>query len=132
MRKATRAALSAFFVVLVLGAVVCPQQLKPTGDTSSPKQPRIDLPAAEADSRVIYRVAPEYPDNARRGHIEGPVTLRIVVDSDGAVQKMTPLRGNPFLLISAMNAVKQWRYKPYVVKGSRVEFESSITLKFAL
>jgi len=95
-------------------------------------QPRIELSSGDADSRVVYRVRPEYPANARVGHIEGPVTLRIIVSRDGTVQKLTPMVGNPFLLMSAMSAVRQWRYKPYVVNGAPVEFQSSVTLKFML
>ena len=131
MGKTARTALCGISVILVLVSSACPRQAKPKDETAS-RQSRVDLPPEEADTRVVYRVPPEYPENARRGHIEGPVTLRIIVSEDGSVEKMTPLRGNPFLLMSAMNAVKQWRYKPYTANGTHVEFESSVTLTFKL
>ena|SRR5215471_3806233 len=131
MDKAARPALLGICVVLVLASIACSQQGKAREDGQS-RQARVDLSPTEANDRVIYRVPPEYPDNARRGHIEGPVTLHIIVNGEGSVEEMRPLQGNPFLLMSAMKAVKQWRYRPYVVNGVHVEFASSVTLKFAL
>ena len=114
-------------LVLAISAVVGAQHTKPKDESVS-----LELAAAEADSRIIYKIAPEYPDMARKGHIEGPVSVRIVINTQGAVEKMTPLKGNPFLLIAAMNAVQKWRYRPYLVNGAPVEFHSIVTVKFSL
>jgi len=129
MRKAALKALCGFCIVLLFSAVLYPQS---SNDSKSSHQSRVDLSPADAASRVLYRIAPDYPENAKRGHIEGPVTVKILVDSNGTVEHMTPISGNPYLLMAAMNAVKQWRYRPYTVNGVAVAFESSVTLKFAL
>ena len=127
MLAVLRQILKRTLVVLVISAVVGAQHTKPKDESVS-----LELAAAEADSRIIYKIAPEYPDMARKGHIEGPVSVRIVINTQGAVEKMTPLKGNPFLLIAAMNAVQKWRYRPYLVNGAPVEFQSIVTVKFSL
>ena len=127
MRKAAHQILKRTLVILAISAVVGAQHTKPKDESAS-----LDLAAAAADSRIVYKIAPEYPDIARKGHIEGPVSVRIFVNTEGAVEKMTPLKGNPFLLIAAMNAVQRWRYRPYVLNGAPVEFQSVVTVKFSL
>jgi TonB family protein len=100
--------------------------------TTADKLARHTLAAPEAESRVLQKVAPEYPMAARQGRMEGPVTVHVLVSREGRIEKMTPLRGNPFLLVAAMDAIGKWRYKPYMVNGVRVEFETDVTLKFSL
>lgn len=127
MRKGARQILKGALVILALSAALVAQHTKPKDEGAS-----LDLAEAAADSRIIYKIAPEYPDIARRGHIEGPVSVRILVNTGGVVEKMTPLKGNPFLLIAAMNAVQKWRYRPYLINGAPVEFQSVVTVKFSL
>lgn len=127
MHKAARQMLKGAFVILALSAALVAQHTKSKDEAAS-----LDLAEAAADSRIIYKIAPEYPDIARRGHIEGPVSVRILVNTGGMVEKMTPLKGNPFLLIAAMNAVQKWRYRPYLINGAPVEFQSIVTVKFSL
>ena len=127
MRKAARQMLKGTLVILALSAALVAQHTK-----SKDEGANLDLAEAVADSRIIYKIAPEYPDIARRGHIEGPVSVRILVNTQGAVEKMTPLKGNPFLLIATMSAVQKWRYRPYVLNGAPVEFQSIVTVKFSL
>ena len=127
MHKAVRQMLKGALVILALSAALVAQHAKSKDESAS-----LDLAEAAADSRIIYKIAPEYPDIARRGHIEGPVSVRILVNTVGAVEKMTPLKGNPFLLIAAMNAVQKWRYRPYILNGAPVEFQSIVTVKFSL
>lgn len=96
------------------------------------KSTRPALTALEANDRIIEKVAPEYPLAARQGHMEGPVTVHVVISREGRVQKMTPLSGNPYLLVAAMEAIGKWRYKPYTLNGVRVEFETDVNLRFSL
>lgn len=127
MRKIARQMLKGALVVLALSAALGAQHTKSKDEGAS-----LNLAESAADSRNIYKIAPEYPDIARRGHIEGPVSVRIFVNTGGVVEKMTPLKGNPFLLIAAMNAVQKWRYRPYLINGTPVEFQSIVTVKFSL
>jgi TonB family protein len=62
--------------------------------------------------RPAKRVNPQYPEIARIKHLQGKVYLLAMVGEDGRVQKVTPLGGHPVLAGAAMDAVKQWEYKP--------------------
>jgi TonB family protein len=119
-------------VILALSLVGWAQQTGSKDSHPAGKQLTVHLPPEEAHSRLVYSTVPKYPENARRGRIEGPIALRVYVNTDGSVGKMTPLNGNPFLLIAAMDAVKNWRYRPYLLNGAPVQFESVVTVKFTL
>lgn len=114
--------------ILLLGAL--PQFAQQA--TSAGKPARPTLTASEAEDRVIEKVMPSYPTAARQGRMEGPVTVHIIVSREGRIQKMTPVSGNPFLLVAAMEAIGKWRYRPYTLSSGRVEFETDVNLKFAL
>jgi TonB family protein len=85
-----------------------------------------------ANDYLIRRVEPQYPEVARRQNIQGPVTLRAVVDEDGRVRTVTVLSGNSELAPAALEAVRQWRFKPYRVSGRATEFATQITVNFRL
>lgn len=88
--------------------------------------------AAPASSYLLRRVEPEYPEAAREQHIQGPVVLTALVGTNGAVRELTVVSGNPLLANAATDAVRQWRFKPHQLKGNAVEFETRITVNFAL
>jgi TonB family protein len=87
---------------------------------------------ASANSYVLERVEPQYPEAARLQHVQGPVELKVLVGTDGLVRKLTTISGNPLLVSAATGAVRQWRFKPHEVKGKVVEFETQVTVNFAL
>jgi TonB family protein len=132
MVKSAHRLLAGCLVILTLCLFAQAQQPSSKDDGASKTPLIVYLAPVDAHSRLIYTTAAQYPEKARQGHIEGPVAVRVVVNSDGVVEKMTPLKGNPFLLMAAMNAIKSWRYRPYVLNGAAVEFESIVTVKFAL
>lgn len=78
----------------------------------------------------IHRVAPVYPALARRANIEGTVVLQAVIAADGSVSDVKALSGHPMLTKAALDAVKQWRYKPYTINGEPVEVDTTITIRF--
>jgi TonB family protein len=86
----------------------------------------------QQQKRLIYTVAPEYPDVARLAGIEGDVSLRIFVDEHGTIRDITPLSGPPVLARAAIRAVEQWRYGPVLVDGHPVGVVSTVTLAFRL
>jgi len=65
-------------------------------------------------------------------HNQGPVTLSAVVDQDGSVRSVTVLSGDSALAPAALEAVRQWRFKPYRVNGRATEFATRITVNFRL
>lgn len=82
--------------------------------------------------RLVHRVDPEYPESAKSQHIEGPVVLDAQVLGDGSVGNIAIVAGHPVLAQAATQAVKQWKYQPYMVDGRPVERQERITVKFSL
>jgi TonB family protein len=81
---------------------------------------------------LLERVEPQYPEAAKQQHIQGPVILGVLVGIDGSVKDLSILSGHPLLASAATDAVRQWRFKPHQLKGKAVEFETRITVNFAL
>ncbi|MGH9560014.1 MAG: energy transducer TonB, partial [Terracidiphilus sp.] len=100
-----------------------------------PSAPRTKpLPQSEGvmAARLVLRVQPEYPRMATRMHLSGAVRLRAVIGTDGSVQQIELLSGNPILAQSAVAAVRQWRYEPTRLNGQPVEVVTNITVTFIL
>ena len=85
--------------------------------------------AFEAGAR-INSVTPEYPKIAQVAHISGTVVLHAVIGKDGIIEQLEYVSGPPTLVKSAMDAVKQWRYRPYLLNGEPVEVETTINVDF--
>jgi TonB family protein len=81
---------------------------------------------------LISKVDPVYPDIAKKAHVQGPVVLRAVIAKDGTVKNLTLISGAPMLVVSAVEAVEQWKYKPYLLNGEPTEVETTITVNYAL
>jgi TonB family protein len=90
------------------------------------------VPAEEAESSLLHRVEPDYPEAARQQQIQGMVVLELHVGPDGSVQEVKPVSGPPLLVQAATAAVKQWRFKPRLVSGHPAEMQTKITLNFRL
>jgi len=93
---------------------------------------RIRVAARVVEANLIHDVAPAYPPEAGRARIEGTVVLLAVIGKDGSVQDVRVENGLPLLVQAAIDAVKQWRYRPYLVNGEPVEVDSRITINFTL
>ena len=81
---------------------------------------------------LVHRVEPTYPPLARSARVQGEVVLSAVIDANGQIQNLQLVSGHPMLVPSALEAVKQWRYKPYLLNGAPVEVETMITVIFSL
>jgi periplasmic protein TonB len=93
---------------------------------------RIRLAQRIVEANLIHDVTPTYPPEAGRARVEGTVVLLAVIGKDGTVQDVHVESGLPILAQAAMDAVKQWRYRPYLLNGEPVEVDSRITINFAL
>jgi len=93
---------------------------------------RVRLAARVAEANLVHEVAPKYPPEAGQARIEGAVVLMAVIGKDGCVQDVQVESGLPVLAQAAVDAVKQWRYKPYLLNGEPVEVASRITINFTL
>jgi protein TonB len=79
---------------------------------------------------VISKVSPPYPPDARAARIQGSVVMAVVIGKDGNVQEVSLVSGHPMLAPAAIDAVKQWKYRPYVLNGKPVEVDTQITVNF--
>jgi protein TonB len=85
---------------------------------------------AVASSLLTEKTSVSYPDAARNAGIQGIVVLKVTVGETGEVKNVTVDSGDPLLAQAAVDAVKQWKYKPYTVDGSPVQMETLVTLNF--
>ena len=79
---------------------------------------------------LINRVVPEYPAIANRTGVQGEVKLHAIIARDGTIQSLSVISGHPMLTGAALEAVQQWRYRPYVLNGAPVEVDTYITVTF--
>jgi TonB family protein len=100
------------------------------GDRAVPQ--RIRIAGNDMAAKVIRQDPPVYPESAQRAGISGSVTLAVVVGRDGGVHKVEPLSGPPELQKAAVDAVKQWVYKPTLLNNEPVEVETTVTVQFSL
>jgi periplasmic protein TonB len=88
------------------------------------------LSSKGAEKRLAHSVAPKYPAAARSGQGEGTVVLKAVVDENGKVEGVRLVEGNATLAAAAIQAVKQWRYRPYVRDGKAQPFQTVVIVDF--
>jgi protein TonB len=93
---------------------------------------RVRVSQGVSQGLLIKKVQPPYPPLARQARIQGQVVLQAEISKDGSIQNLRLISGHPMLAPSAIEAVKQWRYKPYYLNGEPVEVETQITVIFSL
>ncbi|HEV3038580.1 MAG TPA: TonB family protein [Candidatus Angelobacter sp.] len=79
---------------------------------------------------LIRKVDPPYPNMARIAHIQGDVVLQATISKQGTIENLRGVSGHPILIQAAMEAVRQWKYRPYELNGEPVEVETTVTVKF--
>lgn len=82
--------------------------------------------------RLVRKVPPVYPEDARHFHIQGSVRLSAIIDKNGVVTDLEALDGPIELVVSAVNAVRKWRYRPYLLGGNPVDVQTEITVNYVL
>ncbi len=80
---------------------------------------------------LIQRIQPIYPRLAIAAHIEGTVILAAVINTQGRITQLRAVSGHPMLVPAAIDAVRQWRYRPYVLNGAPTEVETQVSVVFA-
>jgi protein TonB len=93
---------------------------------------RVRVSQGVSQGLLIHQIKPTYPPLARQARIQGSVVLQAVIAKDGTIQNLHLVSGHPMLAPAAIEAVKQWRYKPYFLNGEPVEVETQITVNFTL
>lgn len=83
-------------------------------------------------ARLVYRIQPEYPKTATLIHLTGTVQLEAIIGTDGSVENLRVVSGNPILAKAAVDAVRRWRYQPTLLSGKPVEVKTVITVQFQM
>jgi periplasmic protein TonB len=96
-----------------------------------PNRP-VNMSAGVMAALLVHRVQPEYPKLAQVMHLSGTVELQARIATDGTVQQLDVVSGNPILAQAAVEAVQQWRYQPTRLDGQTVEVETHITVTFTM
>jgi len=85
-----------------------------------------------SEGDLVRKILPVYPPLARSARIQGQVVLQAVISKQGVIERFQVLAGHPMLVPAAIEAVRQWRYRPYVLNNEPVEVETQITVNFSL
>jgi TonB family protein len=113
-------------------------------DASSPDGPAAGVPAQiPAPTRIrvsqgvehgllVSKVQPQYPSDAKEQHIQGEVLLSVTIDKEGNVANIQAVSGPDSLVPASIEAVKQWKYRPFLLNGTPVEVETQVTVNFTL
>ena len=113
-------------------AAAPPPPPPPVGDDAAKPTGPVRVSTGTAAGMIISKVDPVYPDEARAAHVQGTVVLRAVISKEGTVEKLNVVSGPPELMVSAIDAVRQWKYKPYLLNGEPTEVSTTININFKL
>jgi TonB family protein len=102
------------------------------GGTQSTRPMRVRVSQGVAQGMAISKVPPIYPADAKAARIQGSVVIGVIIGKDGNIQSEHLISGDSLLAPAAMDAVKQWKYRPYILNGNPVEVDTQITVNFAL
>jgi len=83
-------------------------------------------------ANLLRQVTPIYPPIAKTAHIQGTVVLHAIISKDGSIEQLEYVSGPPLLMKNAMDAVRQWRYKPTTLNGEPVEVDTTVSVVFTL
>jgi len=93
---------------------------------------RVRISQGVTKGLLVHKVEPTYPPLARAARVQGEVLLSAVISVNGEIENLQLISGHPMLVPAAITAVKQWRYKPYLLNGQPVEVETQINVIFTL
>jgi TonB family protein len=112
---------------------LCAPVLARQGNQQDTVQPtRIKLGGQVVAAKLVSQPQPEYPPLARETRIEGNVILHVIIGVDGAVKEVAVESGHPLLVQSALDAVRQWHYRPTLLNGKPAEVDTTVTVTFKL
>ncbi|HXY77549.1 MAG TPA: TonB family protein [Candidatus Acidoferrales bacterium] len=109
----------------IIGGAAPPPPPKPT-------QTRIRVGGNVQAASLLRKVDPVYPQIAKTAHVSGTVVLHAIIAKDGTIQQLEYVSGPPLLMRAAMDAVRDWRYKPTLLNGDAVEVDTTIQVVFTL
>jgi protein TonB len=93
---------------------------------------KISVSTGVMAGNILSKIDPAYPAIAKQARIQGTVILSATISKTGAIENLTVLSGPPMLAQSALDAVRNWRYKPYLLNGQPVEVQTTVNVTFTL
>jgi protein TonB len=93
---------------------------------------RIRVSQGVVEGNAISQPKPLYPSMAKMARVQGQVVLQAIISKTGVIENLRVVSGHPMLQQAALDAVRQWRYRPYLLNGEPVEVETTITVNFTL
>jgi protein TonB len=109
-----------------------PNLMDGAAKTPAPVLQAMTVSQGVSQGLLIKKTSPSYPSSALRLGIEGPVQLLATISKTGSISSVKILNGDPGLAHAAAEAVKQWKYKPYLLDGAPVEIQTQVTVNFKL
>jgi len=106
-----------------------------TGPSPIPRRPETAHPpriSVMMEGSLLRRVEPQYPPIAKTAGVQGAVVLAAIISREGTIEQLQVVSGHPLLVQAALRAVREWRYRPYVLNGTPVEVDTQITVNFVL
>lgn len=114
----------------VIGGIVNAASNLPVPKIATPQ--RIRVSSGVVQGLLVRRVNPTYPPLARQARIQGVVILQAQISKEGNIENLQLISGHPMLAPAAIEAVKQWKYRPYLLNGEPVEVETTVQVNFTL
>jgi TonB family protein len=109
------------------------QQAPPVSATAAVAKPtRIRASQGVMGGLLVKNVQPQYPTDAKAARVQGAVVLSVAINKTGDVESVKLIKGDPLLAPAAIEAVKQWKYRPYILNGEPVNVETTATIQFTL
>jgi protein TonB len=104
-----------------------------TGPQVKAAPPRkVNISAGVELGLLIQKVTPTYPPIAKAARVQGTVVLQATISKQGTIEDLKVVSGPPMLQQAALDAVRQWRYRPYLLNNEPVEVETSVQVIFTL
>jgi protein TonB len=115
---------------LAIPALVALAAFAVAQDSPAPKHLRVS--SGVANSLKTHDVQPHYPREAQEQGIQGDVLLNATIDSKGNLANLKVVQGDPVLVKAAVDAVKKWKYRPFILNGEPVDVDTTIKIQFHL
>jgi protein TonB len=93
---------------------------------------RVRVSSGVVQGLLVRQVKPNYPPLARQARIQGVVILQAQISKEGNIENLTLISGHPMLAPAAIEAVKQWKYRPYLLNGEPCEVDTQVQVNFSL
>jgi periplasmic protein TonB len=104
----------------------------PAQEKSDSQKPPATTFGELTKGKLIHKVRPKYPEAAKKAHIEGTVILNVDIEKDGTIGYLEAVSGPAELIPAAIEAVRKWRYSPYLMKNEPIAVRTEIRVNFAL